>query len=58
MAALCGDINLAQEYGVKGSPTYILNQGRQKLYGNVGYKVIAANVHELLEQPENQASWC
>jgi len=29
---------------VQGSPTYILNDGRQKLYGNVGYGVIEANV--------------
>lgn len=58
MAALCRDIELCKEYGVGGSPTYVLNEGRQKLYGNVGYKVIAANVQEVLHQPAAQASWC
>lgn len=58
MAALCRDIELCNEFGVGGSPTYVLNEGRQKLYGNVGYKVIAANVHEVLHQPAAQASWC
>jgi predicted DsbA family dithiol-disulfide isomerase len=58
MAALCRDSELCKQYGVGGSPSYVLNQGRQKLYGNVGYKVIAANVQEVLHQPGNQASWC
>lgn len=58
MAALCRDIELCKEYSVGGSPTYVLNEGRQKLYGNVGYKVIAANVQEVLHQPAAQASWC
>ena len=44
---------------VQGSPTFILNEGRQKLYGNVGYKVLEANIHELLETPNaGAASWC
>lgn len=58
MAALCRDIELRDEFKVEGSPSYVLNEGRQKLYGNVGYKVIAANVEELLDRPEGQASWC
>lgn len=58
MAALCRDTDLCKGYGVAGSPSYILNEGRQKLYGNVGYKVIAANVQEVLNQPQHQASWC
>ena len=41
-----------------GSPTYLLNQGRQKLYGNVGYKIIEANVEEVLRRPAEAASWC
>jgi len=36
----------------------LLNEGRQKLYGNVGYRIIEANVQEILHQPGNQASWC
>jgi len=58
MAELCRDLELCKELSVGGSPTYVLNEGRQKLYGNVGYKVIAANVQEMLQRPEDQASWC
>ena len=44
---------------VQGSPTFILNDGRQKLYGNVGYRVIEANINELLRSPAaGAASWC
>ena len=58
MAALCRDTELCNEFKVEGSPTYILNEGRQKLYGNVGYKIIEANVQEILRQPDYPASWC
>jgi predicted DsbA family dithiol-disulfide isomerase len=58
MAEVCRDIELRDENKIEGSPTYYLNQGRQKLYGNVGYRVVSANLRELLEQPGNQASWC
>lgn len=58
MAELCRDIELRDDYNIEGSPTYYLNQGRQKLYGNVGYRVVSANLRELLERPGNQASWC
>lgn len=58
MAELCRDIEQRDEYKIEGSPTYYLNQGRQKLYGNVGYRVVSANLRELLEQPGHQASWC
>jgi predicted DsbA family dithiol-disulfide isomerase len=58
MAELCRDIELRDEHKIEGSPTYYLNQGRQKLYGNVGYRVVSANLRELLEQPGQQASWC
>jgi hypothetical protein len=44
---------------VQGSPTYILNNGRQKLFGNVGYGVIEANIMELIRSPvAGAASWC
>jgi hypothetical protein len=37
----------------------ILNQGRQKLFGNVGYRIIEANIQELLREANpDQASWC
>ena len=58
MAALCADLRLRDELKVEGSPTYIINEGRQKLYGNVGYKILEANIRELLERPEGLASWC
>ncbi len=58
MAALCSDLGLRDEFHVEGSPTYIFNEGRQKLYGNVGYKILEANIRELLERPEGLASWC
>jgi len=48
-----------RELMVQGSPTFILNEGRQKLYGNVGYGVIEANINELLRSPAaGAASWC
>ena len=58
MAEMCRDIELRDERKIEGSPTYYLDQGRQKLYGNVGYRVVSANLRELLEQPGQQASWC
>ena len=36
----------------------MLNEDRQRLTGNVGYRVIEANVRELLERPSAQHSWC
>lgn len=57
-AALDKDFQLKEQYRVCGSPTLIFNQGRQILYGNVGYRVIEANVEELLNQTTEQASWC
>jgi predicted DsbA family dithiol-disulfide isomerase len=58
-AALAGDYQDAEAAGIVGSPTFVLNDGRQKLYGNVAYRVIEANVQELLRSPSaDQASWC
>ena len=57
-AALDCDFQLKEKHGVIGSPSLILNEGRQIIYGNVGYRVIEANIQELLNQSENQASWC
>jgi predicted DsbA family dithiol-disulfide isomerase len=58
LAEVCRDIELRDQLSIEGSPTYYLNQGRQKLYGNVGYRVVSANLRELIEQPGHQASWC
>ena len=57
-ARVCADMQLAIEQQVNSSPTLIFNEGRQKLAGNVGYRIIEANVRELLENPAGQASWC
>jgi len=58
-AALATDYKDAEGMGIQGSPTFVLNSGRQKLYGNVGYRILEANVHELVREPkEGQASWC
>lgn len=58
LAELSRDIELRDEFNVDGSPTYILNEGRQKLYGNVGYRIIEANLLEIIKQPAMEASWC
>ena len=59
VARLAVDSALSQKNGVAGSPTFVMNDGRQKLFGNVGYRLLEANVQELLRRtPENEASWC
>ncbi len=57
-AALMQDYQKAVELGIKGSPSWIMNNGRQVLFGNVGYRVLCANVREILKHPEHEASWC
>lgn len=61
MAALMRDYQQAKALGLKGSPSYIFDNGRQTLYGNVGYRVLLANIEALLykpNKPKNEASWC
>lgn len=58
LAELSRDLELRDEFNIDGSPTYILNEGRQKLYGNVGYRIIEANLLEIIKQPAMEASWC
>jgi len=58
-AALAADYQDRDRLRIEGSPTYVLNQGRQKLYGNLGYRVIEANIRELLRVPgTGEMSWC
>jgi len=57
-AALMADYVQAQELSIKGSPSWVLNSGRQILYGNVGYRVLNANIDELAKSPVQEASWC
>lgn len=57
-AALSEHIQRALDNNVRASPTLIFNEDRQRLTGNVGYRIIEANVRELLERPEMQQTWC
>jgi len=57
-AALSSDMKQALEFGVRASPTLTFNEGRQTLTGNVGYRVMEANVRELIRNPRDQHSWC
>ena len=58
LAALMSDYQQAKQNGIKGSPSYVMDGGRQTLYGNVGYRVLHANIEELLRHPADEASWC
>ena len=58
-ARLATDYQDADKMRIEGSPSFVLNDGRQKLYGNVGFRVIAANIKELFRAPgADDASWC
>lgn len=58
-AAVFEDDETRQQYSISGSPTLVLNEGRQLLYGNLGYRILEANVRELLHNPlHGEASWC
>jgi predicted DsbA family dithiol-disulfide isomerase len=57
-ALLSKDFELVKEHTVTVSPTLIFNEGRQRLNGNVGYRVIEANIRELLNNPPDEQSWC
>jgi predicted DsbA family dithiol-disulfide isomerase len=58
MAALMADYQNARQLNLRGSPSYVMNGERQILYGNVGYRVLSANVEELLREAPQEASWC
>jgi predicted DsbA family dithiol-disulfide isomerase len=57
-AALAEDFELARNQSIAASPTLLFNEGRQRLTGNVGYRIIEANIRELLEGAPGQLSWC
>jgi len=58
-AELARDDLAARELEVHVSPSIVMNEGRQRLNGNVGYRVIAANLRELLDDGHAvQQSWC
>ena len=59
MSLFCSEMAMKEKYKLEGSPTYLLNNNRQKLYGNVGYKIMEANVAELItNRGQDLASWC
>ena len=57
-ARLAADLAAATQNAVRASPTMAFNEGRQVLTGNVGYRVLEANIRELLRSPSDQQSWC
>lgn len=58
-AKLAADYQDADKMRIEGSPSFVLNGGRQKLYGDVGFRIIEANIQELLRTPTgDNASWC
>ncbi len=58
-ARLAADYQDADKMRIEGSPSFVLNEGRQKLYGNVGFRLLEANIQELLRTPRtDEASWC
>jgi predicted DsbA family dithiol-disulfide isomerase len=58
-ARLDADYHDADINRIEGSPSFVLNEGRQKLYGNIGFRLIEANIQELLRTPQTEdASWC
>ena len=57
-ARFAADYQDADRMRIEGSPSFVLNEGRQKLYGNVGFHLIEANIQELLRAPRtDEASW-
>jgi len=57
-AALMQDYKNAKDLNIQGSPSWLMNNGRQTLFGNVGYRILNANIKEVLEHPAQEASWC
>ena len=58
-ARLAADYQDADRLRIEGSPSFVLDEGRQKLYGNVGFRLLEANIQELLRAPRtDEASWC
>ena len=55
---MANDLKSADTFGIRSSPTMTFNEGRQALSGNVGYRVLEANIRELIRHPVSQQSWC
>jgi len=57
MATLASDTTEDKQKLIEGSPSFVLNEGRQKLYGNIGYHILDANIRALLEKHEDKPAW-
>jgi predicted DsbA family dithiol-disulfide isomerase len=57
-AELSSDGELQRTHGVLVTPSLVLDDGRQILNGNVGYRVIEANIRELVSTRVAGMSWC
>jgi predicted DsbA family dithiol-disulfide isomerase len=58
-ARLAANYEDADKMRIEGSPTFVLNEGRQKFYGNIGARLLEANVQELLrDRAVDETSWC
>jgi predicted DsbA family dithiol-disulfide isomerase len=57
-ASLMRDYQRAASDSIAGSPSWVLNDGRQKLYGNVGFNILNANVEGMFAGQISDASWC
>lgn len=57
MAALSSCTTDDKQKLLEGSPTFVFNEGRQRLFGNIGYHIIAANLKALLDTPNDKPSW-
>lgn len=56
IARLAADYEMARSLGIQGSPTYLMNEGRQKLFGNVSYNILAANITGLLSDNRDESA--
>lgn len=58
-AALAADLTAAEEQKIEGSPSFVLPDDRQKLYGDIGFRILDTNVRERLRRPEaGEPAWC
>lgn len=58
LARLHEDFQLALQYQITISPAWVFNEGRQRLIGNVGYRVIEGNLKELMNSKPLPQAWC
>lgn len=58
IALLMNDYQMSKDQNIKGSPSYVMDGGRQTLYGNVSFQILFANIEELLKTSNDSASWC